>query len=157
MCSAIVISCFLISIEELNRERKKILIARELEDTIFQMEALLKYSSYDVYQLCEKSFSEIKSFDASYFTAITHSFSESFLTACEKALKEADNETKSAFVKIADFLGMYESEIQISGLESILEEIKNGRISMEKELMAKRKLYICLGAFSGIAICLVLL
>ncbi len=154
--SAIVLSCFLISIESLNRERKKIRIAIELENVVFQMEALLKYGSYDVYQLCERCFSDVTAFNAESFMKISDSFSESFLCACEKSLCDVDNNTKSAFMKIAYFLGMYESETQIAGLESILEEIKARRIVMEKELLSKRKLYLCLGAFSGIIICLIL-
>ncbi len=154
---AIITSCILISLEELNRERKKIQIAKELENVIFQMEALLKYGSYDVYQLCERSFSNAKAFDASSFIGIQENFSDSFLRACECSLEEANEVTKSAFMKIPDFLGLYESETQISGLEAILEEIKSGRIAMENELAAKRKLYLCLGAFSGIVICFVLM
>lgn len=121
------------------------------------MEALLKYGSYDVYQLCEKCFSDITAFDASGFTKITDSFSESFLKACKKSLCNASESTESAFMKISEFLGMYESETQISGLETILGEIKSDRIVMENELAGKRKLYLCLGAFSGIVICLVLM
>lgn len=120
------------------------------------MEALLKYGSHDVYQLCERSFSEARAFDGKCFSSISDSFSESFLTACEKSLADADMGTKSAFMRIADFLGMYESETQIAGLESVLEEIKNGRIALENELRSKRKLYLCIGAFSGIVICLIL-
>ncbi|MCC8196010.1 MAG: stage III sporulation protein AB [Ruminococcus sp.] len=155
--SAVVISCFLISNEQLNREKRKIRIAKELEGVIFQMEALLKYGSYDVYQLCEKCFSDITAFDVSGFTKITDSFSESFLKACEKSLGDASESTESAFMKISEFLGMYESETQISGLETILGEIKSDRIAIENELAGKRKLYLCLGAFSGIVICLVLM
>ncbi|MCD7771702.1 MAG: stage III sporulation protein AB [Oscillospiraceae bacterium] len=151
------VSCFLISIEEIRRERRKIQIAKELESIIFQMQALLKYGSYDVYQLCERCFSDVDTFNARSFTAISDCFSESFVKACEKSLVDADKSTESAFMKIADFLGMYESETQISGLESVLDEIKKGRIEMENELVAKRKLYLCLGAFSGIVICLILM
>ncbi len=120
------------------------------------MEALLKYGSHDVYQLCERSFSEVMAFDGECFSSISDSFSESFLTACEKSLADADMGTKSAFMKIAGFLGMYESETQIAGLECVLEEIKSGRIALENELRSKRKLYLCIGAFSGIVICLIL-
>lgn len=154
--STIVLSCFLISIESLNRERKKIQIAMELEGVIFHMKVLLKYGSYDVYQLCERCFSDVTAFDAVSFRDISDSFSERFLSACEKSFCDADKNTKSAFMKIASFLGIYESETQIAGLESVLEEIKTRRIAMEKELLSKRKLYLCLGAFSGIVICLIL-
>ncbi|MCD7846817.1 MAG: stage III sporulation protein AB [Oscillospiraceae bacterium] len=155
--SAIVVSCFLISLEKLNSERRKIQIAKELENVIFQLEALIKYGSYDVYQLCERCFSDVTAFDAGSFVEIKDSFSESFLKACEKSLETADKSTKSAFMKIADFLGMFESDTQIAGLENVLEEIKSRRIAMENELAAKRKIYLCLGAFSGIVICLVLM
>jgi len=154
--SAVVISCFLISLEELNAEMRKILIAKELESIVFQLEALIKYGSYDVYQLCERCFSDVTAFDAGSFVEIKDSFSENFLRACEKSLENADKSTKLAFMKIADFLGMYDLASQVAGLESVLEEIKTRRIAMENELAAKRKLYLCLGAFSGIVICLVL-
>lgn len=120
------------------------------------MEALLKYRSYDVYQLCEHCFSNVTSFDAGAFITITDSFSENFSKACKMSLANADKSTKSSFVRIADFLGMYESETQIAGLETIRNEIKNSRIAMESELAGKRKLYLCFGFFSGIIICLVL-
>lgn len=151
------ISCFLISLEELSRERRKIQIAKELEGVIFHMQALLKYGSYDVYQLCDKCFSEVSSFNADCFKAISGNFSESFLDACECSLENADKGTRTSFMKIADFLGMYESETQIAGLESVLGEIKSERIAMESELAGKRKLYLCLGVFSGIVICLILM
>lgn len=156
MCSALAISCFLISLEAVNREKRKIRIARELESIIFQMEALLKYGSYNVYQICEKCFSDAKAFDASSFKEISGDFSGSFITACKVSLEEADDKTLSAFTKIADFLGMYESETQLSGLDAVLEEVKINRVSMENMLVSKRKLYLCLGAFSGIVICLIL-
>lgn len=151
------ISCFLISLEKLSSERQKIQIAKELESVIFQLEALIKYGSYDVYRLCECCFADVTVFDAGSFVEIKDSFSESFLEACEKSLDNADSSTKSAFMKIADFLGMFELDMQIIGLESVLEEIKSRRISMENDLAAKKKLYLCLGAFSGIVICLVLM
>ncbi len=154
--SAVVISCFLISVEKLNTEKRKILIAKDLENVVFQMEALLKYRSYDVYQLCEQCFLNVTSFDVETFKSIRNSFSESFSEACEVSLSSADECTRSAYMRIADFLGMYESETQIAGLEAVRSEIKSYRIAMESELAGKRKLYLSLGAFSGIIICLVL-
>lgn len=152
----IIISCFLVSVEKLNSERKKVEIAKELESIIRQMSTMIKYQSADVFQLCMTCFEGRFECDYSSFLTIDGDFSEGWQRACDAALKCSDAMIVKSFSCISDFLGCYDKQSQITGLEAVSEDIKLRRTSIEEKLEKNKKMYLCLGAFFGIMICLIL-
>ncbi len=157
LCTAVVISAFLISREIISQDIRQTELTRELVSVVDRMLALLRYQSADVYQLCSSCFKKSDLYEVRRFISINNSFSEQWKQACKDALKDADKDAYDEFCGIADYLGMYDLETQMQRLdytEQALRKIYEGK---KDNLLKKKKLCYSLGVFTGIMICMIVI
>lgn len=147
----------LISYDAVLRLRKRLNMTKDLYRTADKMLAMLKYRSADVYEMCDVCFDSVKSFDAAAFKSIHDNFSDEWQKACRQTVCELECDAYSAFEGIADYLGMYDLESQTKRLEYTCEQLQKSCQRCESELEKKKKLYLCLGAFAGIIICMIVI
>ncbi|HIT59318.1 MAG TPA: stage III sporulation protein AB [Candidatus Faeciplasma pullistercoris] len=157
LCIAVIVSSALISGEQLRCIRRKNEISRELADVIDKMEAMLRFQSADVYQLCSSCFCDCHSFDSSGFTAISDNFSRMWEKECGRNLSQADKRVFSLFEGISEYLGAFDLETQISRLEYAKNEIRYIYANSQAELLKKQKLYYSVGIFFGVLVCMIII
>lgn len=151
----IISACFLLSCDKVRLEMKKAASARELCRIVSDMISMVKFQSYDVFQICEICFKDGKACDYNPFLKINGCFRDEWIKACSESLSECDDRVKEQFCEIGDFLGMLDAESQTFRLTAILSEINLRRTEIEFGLDKKRRIYLCMGMFTGIMICLI--
>lgn len=157
LCIVVIVSSALISGEQLHCIRRKNEISRELADVIDRIEAMLRYQSADVYQICASCFYGCSSFDSGCFASISDDFSRMWEKECRRNLSQADTRVARLFEGISEYLGAFDLDTQISRLEYAKNEIRRIYDISQAELSKQKKLYYSFGIFFGVLICMIII
>lgn len=132
--------------------RRRVEIFRQTRMMIDKISTLIKYRSYNVFELCD----EIKKDDSLYeMTFVSFSdvngipFSELWNESVKKWNVPIKNNERNIYSEIGKTLGTTDTEGQISSLMLFDAEIKKILSDAEKEYSEKSKLIKMLGVLSG--------
>lgn len=143
---------FLISYELLIGEENKARKADFLRETVDKIISMLRFGGHDVFQICESVFE-----DAQEFSLENGDFQEQWVSYCRHNISDADLKDIHLFEKVGDVLGSADAQSQIERLTYIKDELARSYNRRRADIEKKRRIYLSLGCFSGLMVCILLI
>lgn len=154
ICVLICTFSFLISHELLIYEENK---AKRLEffaDATERIIVMLRFGQYDVYEICETVFSG--DINGCNFIRSNGSFNEQWEEFCQSETLCGGSDMAHV-ERIGEILGSSDCESQIERLAYIREELLDSYSKKRSEIDRNRKIYLSLGCFVGIMVCILMI
>lgn len=143
---------FLISYELLICEENKARSADSLREAVDKIIVMLHFGEYDVFQICESLFE-----NAHEFSTLNGNFREQWIDYCRNHLIDADLKDVLLFEKVGEILGSTDAQSQIDRLIYIKDELVRSYENRRTDVEKKRRIYLSLGCFSGLMVCIILI
>jgi len=141
---------FLISYELLMRQKNGeecVFLFRNSLDKIISM---LRFGQYNVFEICETVF------EAECFSQKSGCFTEQWNEFCKEHMLD-DTHDISLIERVGEILGSCDSESQIEQIAYIRDELSASYSKKHAETERKRRIYLSLGCFGGMMICILLI
>lgn len=151
-CVLICMFSFLISYELLICEENKARSADSLREAVDKIIVMLHFGEYDVFQICESLFE-----DGDEFSPLNGDFRKQWIDYCRNHLIYSDLKDVLLFEKVGEVLGSTDAKSQIDRLTYIKDELIRSYENRRTDIEKKRRIYLSLGCFSGLMVCILLI
>lgn len=152
LCMLLTCFCYLVSVELCRRKERLSDSARDLSDCVGKAISMLGFLRSDVYKISKEAFGAcFKSFDFDK----TAPFPELWAKACESEF--SDPETKRLALTAGEILGSSDAWSQAERLRILQEDIRLHAESMRQKYDSEKRIYKTVGAFSGLALSIMII
>lgn len=155
MCCLLTACTLLASLELYREKRRAANLSGELAEAVSMMISSLRFESADVFEMCRKCFDNVKSADISRFKSISKDFHDGWNKACD--ILTADDEVKRLMRSAGAVLGSCDAESQSERLSRICDALSKHSDELKKRTDETKKLYMALGALTGLGISIIII